>query len=94
MGRDNPGSAAEYLRLWREELAAEQEAAREEDDKERFVEQFVAAGGNRADALAEALPTKKPPAQPAGSFLVERTRNPWQVCCVQSTSPAAPFLFA
>jgi hypothetical protein len=53
MGRDNPGSAAEYLRLRREELEAEKQARREEDDKERFVEHFVAAGGNRADALAE-----------------------------------------
>ena len=53
MGMDNPGSAAEYLRLRRDELEAEEEKRREEDDKERFIEQFVAAGGNRADALAE-----------------------------------------
>jgi hypothetical protein len=53
MGQDNPGSAAEYLRLRREELEAEKQKMREEDDKERFVEQFIAAGGNRADALAE-----------------------------------------
>jgi hypothetical protein len=53
MGRVDPGSAAEYLRLMREELAEEKQARREEEDKELFVEQFVAAGGNRADALAE-----------------------------------------
>ena len=52
MGLDNLGSAAEYLRLRREELEAEKQAEREKDDEERFVEQFVAAGGNRADALA------------------------------------------
>lgn len=53
MAQDNPGSAAEYLRLRREELEAEKQAEREKDDEARFVEQFVAAGGNRADALAE-----------------------------------------
>lgn len=53
MGRDNPGSAAEYLNLRREELEAEDQKRREEDDKERFIERFVAAGGNRADASAE-----------------------------------------
>lgn len=52
MGIDNPGSVAEYLRLRREELEAEKQEEREKDDKERFIEQFVAAGGNRADALA------------------------------------------
>jgi hypothetical protein len=53
MGRDNPGSAAEYLNLRREELEAEEQKRREADDKERFVERFVAAGGDRADASAE-----------------------------------------
>ena len=53
MGLDDPGSADEYLRLRREELEAEKQAEREEDDVARFVEEFVAAGGNRADALAE-----------------------------------------
>ena len=48
-----PGSADEYLRLRCEELEAEKQAELERDDEERFVEQFVAAGGNRADALAE-----------------------------------------
>jgi hypothetical protein len=52
MSLDNPGSAAEYLRLRREELEAEEQAEREKDDEQRFVEQFVAAGGHRADALA------------------------------------------
>lgn len=53
MGRENPGSAAEYLRLRREELEAEKQEAREVEDRERYVEQFMAAGGTRADALAE-----------------------------------------
>jgi hypothetical protein len=35
-----------------EELEAEKQAEREKDDEKRFVEQFVAAGGDRADALA------------------------------------------
>jgi hypothetical protein len=52
VGLNNPGSAAEYLRLRGEELEAEKQAEREKDDEERFVEQFVAADGNRADALA------------------------------------------
>jgi hypothetical protein len=52
MGLDAPGSAAEYLEARRQELEAEQQTEREKDDEERFVEQFVAAGGNRADALA------------------------------------------
>lgn len=52
MSLDNPGSASEYLRLRREELEVEKQAEREKDDKERWIEQFVAAGGNRADALA------------------------------------------
>lgn len=51
--KHGPGSAAEYLRLRREELEAEKQAEREKDDEQRFVEQFVAAGGNQADALAE-----------------------------------------
>jgi hypothetical protein len=52
MSLDNPGSAAEYLRLRREELEDEKQEARARDDEERWIEQFVAAGGNRADALA------------------------------------------
>jgi hypothetical protein len=52
MGQENPGSAAEYLRLRREELEAEKQAEREEEDEERFVEQFVAAGGERSAAKA------------------------------------------
>ena len=47
-----PGSAAEYLEARRQELEAEKQAERDKDDEERFVEEFVAAGGNRADALA------------------------------------------
>jgi hypothetical protein len=52
MGREEPGSAAEYLRLRREELEAEQQKQREEDDKRRYVEAFVNAGGNKSDAEA------------------------------------------
>jgi hypothetical protein len=52
MGLEEPGSAAEYLRLRREELESEAQERREVEDEERFVERFVAAGGNRADALA------------------------------------------
>jgi hypothetical protein len=52
MGREEPGSAAEYLRLRREELEAEQQKQREEDDKKRYIEAFVAAGGNKGDAEA------------------------------------------
>jgi predicted AAA+ superfamily ATPase len=50
MGRDNPGSAAEYLRLRDEELEAERQAERAAEDEERFVEQYVAAGGDPAVA--------------------------------------------
>jgi hypothetical protein len=46
------GSAAEYLRLRQEELEASRAAKREKDDEERWVEQLVGAGGNRADAPA------------------------------------------
>jgi hypothetical protein len=53
MGRENPGSAAEYLELRRQELAAEQEAKREEDDRRLFAEQYVAAGGDPVDAGKE-----------------------------------------
>jgi len=52
MGLDNPGSADEYLRLRREELEAEKQAEREKDDEQRWVEQFVVAGGERAEARA------------------------------------------
>ena len=47
-----PGSAAEYLRLRREELEAEKRALRDRDDEERWIARFVAAGGDRADARA------------------------------------------
>jgi hypothetical protein len=53
MGRDEPGSAAEYLRLRREELQAEREAELEADDKRLFVEQYVVAGGDPGDAGKE-----------------------------------------
>jgi len=45
MGRENPGSAAEYLRLRREEIQAEAQKKGEQDDKERFITQFLASGG-------------------------------------------------
>jgi hypothetical protein len=50
MGREKPGSAAEYLRLRREELEAEKQAQRERDDEARFAEEFVAEGGEPEDA--------------------------------------------
>jgi hypothetical protein len=50
MGRENPGSAAEYLRLRREELEAEKQAQREREDEELWIEAFVANGGERSVA--------------------------------------------
>jgi hypothetical protein len=50
MGREEPGSAAEYLRLRREELESEAQERREVEDEQEFVEQFVAAGGERSAA--------------------------------------------
>jgi hypothetical protein len=52
MREDNPGSAAEYLRLRREELEAEKQAERAADDEARWIEHFVAAGGERTAAKA------------------------------------------
>ena len=45
MGREKPGSAAEYLRLRREELEAEKQAERARDDYARFERAFVGEGG-------------------------------------------------
>jgi hypothetical protein len=50
MGREKPGSAAEYLRLRREELAAERQQRREQDDYARFEQEFVRAGGTKSAA--------------------------------------------
>jgi hypothetical protein len=50
MGRENPGSAAEYLRLRRQELAQEKKEAREREDEELWIEAFVANGGEREAA--------------------------------------------
>jgi hypothetical protein len=50
MAKDSPGSAAEYLRLRREELEAERQAAREQQSEEHFIEEFVSAGGERSAA--------------------------------------------
>ena len=47
MGLEEPGSAAEYLRLRREELEAERRQQLEQENEQEFVEQFVAAGGER-----------------------------------------------
>jgi hypothetical protein len=52
MGLENPGSAAEYLRLRREEQEAEEQERREVEDEQEFIEQFVAAGGERSAARA------------------------------------------
>ena len=51
MGREEPGSAAEYLRLRREEIEAEKQAKRERDDYERYERAFVDAGGTEVGAL-------------------------------------------
>jgi hypothetical protein len=50
MGHDEPGSAAEYLRLRREELEIEAQERREAEDEREFAEAFVAAGGERSAA--------------------------------------------
>jgi hypothetical protein len=52
MGREEPVSAAEYLRLRREELEAEKQKQREEGDKARYIKAFVDAGGNKSDGEA------------------------------------------
>ncbi len=49
MAREEPGSAARYLEERRAELEAEKQAKREADDERRWIEAFVAGGGNRAD---------------------------------------------
>lgn len=58
MGRETPGSAAEYLRLRREELEAEKQAEREKDDYARFERTFVDAGGAKS-AAKEAYARRK-----------------------------------
>ncbi len=50
MAAEEPGSASEYLRLRREELEAERLAARAEDDRERWIRRYVAAGGSPQSA--------------------------------------------
>jgi hypothetical protein len=50
MGRQEPGSAARYLEERRAEIAADKQAEREEDDKERWIAAFVRAGGSPQDA--------------------------------------------
>jgi hypothetical protein len=52
MGREEPGSAARYLEERRAEIEAEKQAEREADDERRWIEQFVAAGGERSAAKA------------------------------------------
>jgi hypothetical protein len=52
MGLQEPGSAARYLEARREELEAEERQRLEREDEEEFVEQFVAAGGERSAAKA------------------------------------------
>jgi hypothetical protein len=67
MGRENPGSAAEYLRLRREEIAAEQEKKREQDDKERYITQFLASGGTSRAEGEKAYKVQKKRAGRGGS---------------------------
>jgi hypothetical protein len=50
MAEEEPGSAARYLEERRAELEAEEQERREEDDYQRFEEQFVSAGGERSAA--------------------------------------------
>jgi hypothetical protein len=45
-----PGSAARYLEERRQEIEAERQKKRDEDDRQRFVEAYVRAGGSRSDA--------------------------------------------
>jgi|SRR5215211_1342071 len=45
MSQREPGSVARYLEERREQEAEFKEKQREEDKKERFIEQFMAAGG-------------------------------------------------
>jgi hypothetical protein len=52
MGKANPGSAAEYLNLRRQELAAEKEKERETQAFERFKNTFVSSGGSVIEAKA------------------------------------------
>ena len=52
MGQENPGSAAEYLRLRQEELEAERQEANAKRDEEEWTERFIAAGGERSAAKA------------------------------------------
>jgi hypothetical protein len=44
------GSAAEYLRLRREELEEEKKQQRERQDEEQWIEAFGVAGGERSEA--------------------------------------------
>lgn len=50
MGREEPGSAAEYMRLRREELDAEKRSERDKEDYGRFERAFVDAGGTKSAA--------------------------------------------
>jgi hypothetical protein len=80
MGQDNPGSAAEYLRLRREELAAEKQAEREKEDIARFTETFVNAGGTKTAAKEAYDRCRNENAEGAAreadeaAFLTERSR--------------------
>jgi hypothetical protein len=50
MAKREPGSPARYLEERRKELAELEEKQRQEDDKRRFTEAFVAASGSKNDA--------------------------------------------
>jgi hypothetical protein len=52
MGKQEPGSASRYLKERCAEIEAEKQAEREKDDKERWIKQFVSAGGSPQDAQA------------------------------------------
>lgn len=72
MGREEPGSAAEYLRLRREELDAEKHAEREKTDYTRFEQAFVEAGGTKS-AAKEAYARRKNEEAEKAATAVDRT---------------------
>lgn len=75
MGREEPGSAAEYLRLRREEIAAEREAQREKDDYARFERSFVEAGGTKSGAREAYGRRKNEEAEKAARLADEAARE-------------------
>ncbi len=75
MGREKPGSAAEYLRLRREEIEAEKQARREADDYARFERAFVDKGGAREAAKEAYTRYRNEQAEKAVGAADERARR-------------------